>query len=173
MRFHLPLFAALVVAASSPAPAASDAKTATGSVRYLYGTWDCKHTVGSFAGTYVTKYANGVSDRWIRQTYDFAAADGKPAWKGEFVMGYVPARQAWVRFGMLSTGEYFAIRMTDTQPAGSWNWKYVTFFKRQKPESPGPDATLIKKSDTSYEITGPTYAQNGKTVTEHHVCTKR
>src|SRR2546430_6138274 len=54
----------------------------------------------------------------FRQTYDFPPkqiAESEPAVHAEFIMGYDERRQAWVRFGVISTGQYFAIRMTDTR----------------------------------------------------------
>lgn len=50
--------------------------------------------------------------------------------------------------------------------------QYVSFFKTQKPETPGSDATLTRRSDTEYAVDGPTYPENGTLVTEHHVCKK-
>jgi hypothetical protein len=61
-------------------------------------------------------------------------------------MGYDEARKAWVRFFAMSNGQYFPIRMTET--GNGWAWKYVSFFKTQKPETPGSDAMLTRKSDT-------------------------
>jgi hypothetical protein len=39
---------------------------------------------------------------------------------------------------------------------------------------PGPNATATwtKKSETEFTIDGPSYPENGKTVTEHHDCKK-
>jgi hypothetical protein len=59
-----------------------------------------------------------------------------------------------------------------TETGDGWAWKYVSFFKTQKPETPGADATFTKKSDTEYAVDGPTYPENGTLVTEHHVCKK-
>ena len=97
----------------------------------------------------------------------------QPAWKGEALMGYDERREAWVRFLTLSTGPYFAMRMTDTGDGG-WSWKYVSFFPLQRPETPGSDATLAKKSNTEYMIDGPSYKEDGTgpMVTEHHTCRK-
>jgi hypothetical protein len=60
--------------------------------------------------------------------------------------------------------------MTDTDDG--WAWKYASFFRTQKPETPGSDATLTKKSDREYVIDGPSYPEKGTVVTEHHVCKK-
>ena len=161
-------FAAAASAETSPVPQQKIA-----SVQYLVGTWSCAHTVGTFAGTYTTTYAKAVGDLWLKQTYDFppGQADREPAVRGEFLMGYDERRQAWVRFGVLSTGQYFAIRMTETADRG-WSWKYVSFFKTQNPETPDSDATFTRKSDSEYAVDGPSYEQNGTRVTEHHVCKK-
>ena len=85
-------------------------------------------------------------------------------------MGYDAGRKAWVRFFANSTGQYFSIRMTDTDDG--WSWKYVSFFKTTRPETPEPDATFAKKSAREYVIDGPSYDQNGARVTEHHRCQK-
>ena len=163
------LLAAVTCAEASPA-----AQQRIASVQYLVGTWNCAHTVGTFSGTYTTTYSKPLGDLWLRQTYDFPPkqiAANEPAVRVEFIMGYDERRQAWVRFGVISTGQYFAIRMTDTDDGG-WSWKYVSFFKTQNPETPGSDATFSKKSDSEYVVDGPSYEQNGTRVTEHHVCKK-
>lgn len=147
---------------------------ALASVDYLVGTWTCGHTVGSFSGKYTTTYTKILADRWLKQTYDFPAGQSgggsDAAVTAEVLMGYDEPRQAWVRFFANSLGQYFAIRMTDT--ASGWAWKYISFFPRTRPETPDPDATFTKKSATEYTIDGPTYPENGVTVTEHHVCHK-
>lgn len=78
----------------------------------------------------------------------------------EYFMGYDERRQGWVRFGAMSTGQYLAIRMTDTGDGG-WSWKYVRFFATQKPEARGADATFTKKSNSEYAVDGPSYEENG------------
>ena len=144
------------------------------SVEYLVGTWDCTHTVGSFSGTYKTSYAKTLGGMWLRQTYEFPprqfGANETPV-SAEFSIGYDERRQAWVRFGVTSTGQYFAIRMTD-MPNGGWSYKYVSFFSRQLPETSESDATFTKKSDSEYIVDGPSYPDNGVRVTEQHVCRK-
>src|SRR5437763_14875641 len=137
------------------------------SVQYLLGSWKCAHTVGTFAGTYTTTYAKPLGDLFPAEQM----AASEPPVRAEFIMGYDERRQAWVRFGVTSTGQYFAIRMTDSGEHG-WSWKYVSFFKTQNPETPGSDATFTKKSDSEYLVDGPSYEQNGTRVTEHHVCKK-
>jgi hypothetical protein len=166
--------AATFLAAATCAEASPAGQQKIGSVQYLVGTWNCAHTVGTFSGTYATTYSRALGDLWLRQTYDFPPkqiAESEPAVHAEFIMGYDERRQAWVRFGVISTGQYFAIRMTDTDDSG-WSWKYVSFFKTQNPETPGSDATFSKKSDSEYVVDGPSYEQNGTRVTEHHVCKK-
>jgi hypothetical protein len=166
--------AAAFLAATAHAHASPAAQQKIVAVQYLVGTWNCAHTVGTFSGTYTTTYSKPLGDLWLRQTYDFPPkqiAESEPAVHAEFIMGYDERRQAWVRFGAISTGQYFAIRMTDTDDSG-WSWKYVSFFKTQNPETPGSDATFSKKSDSEYVVDGPSYEQNGTRVTEHHVCKK-
>jgi len=156
------------------ADAAPTARQKMASLQYLVGTWSCAHTVGTFSGTYTTSYANALGDLWLRQTYDFPPrqfGEQGDAVRAEFLMGYDERRQAWVRFGVLSTGQYFAIRMTDTG-GGGWSWKYVSFFKRSTPETADSDATFTKKSDSEYVVDGPSYEEAGTPVREHHVCKK-
>jgi hypothetical protein len=147
------------------AATAAEQKQKIASVRYLVGTWKCEHRVGTFSGAYTTRYAPVLDDVWLRQTYDF------PDVKGEALMGYSTARQYWIRFFVNSEGLAFGTRMTET-PTG-WAWKYVSFSKDRKPETPDPDATFTKRSETEYAIDGPTYEKDGVRVTEHHVCKKQ
>jgi hypothetical protein len=166
--------AAMFLAASSYAYAAPTAQQKLASVQYLVGTWNCAHTVGTFSGTYTTTYANALGNLWLKQTYDFPAKqmkEAEPAVHAEYLRGYDERRQAWVRFGAMSTGQYFAIRMTDTGDSG-WSWKYISFSSTRKPETPGSDATFTKKSDSEYAVDGPSYEENGTRVTEHHICKK-
>jgi hypothetical protein len=156
--------AALFTAAAQSAPAQQQFSMAD----YLIGTWQCAHTVGTFSGTYKTSYAKVLDGKWLQQTYEFAGQKNDPASTAVALMGFDERRQTWVRFFANSKGQYFPIRMTDT--GSGWAWKYSTFFTRTTPESAGPDATITRKSDTEYEIQGPTYPQNGVQVTEHHIC---
>src|SRR5438552_3863584 len=83
--------------------------------------------------------AGALGDLWLNQTSDLPptqTAPIEPAVPAEYFMGYDDRRQAWVRFGVMSTGQYFAIRMTETDNSG-WSWKYVSFFRTQNPETPG------------------------------------
>jgi hypothetical protein len=109
---------------------------------------------------------------WLKQTYDQPRQERAERFKAEYFVGYDPNRKAWVRFGVMTTGQYFAIRMTDTE-GGGWAWKYVSFFPRITPETATPDTVLTRVSDTRYTVTGPTYPNSdGSIVTEHHVCNK-
>ena len=165
--------AVLVLAATSSASASLSAQQELASVRYLVGTWACAHTVGTFSGTYTTTYAYALGNLWLRQTYDFPPnqiqESGAPV-QAEYLIGYDEQRQGWVRFGAMSNGQYFAIRMTGTD--SGWSWKYVSFFKTSRPETPGSDATFTKKTDSEYAVDGPSYTKDGLPVTEHHVCKK-
>ena len=175
-RLALAMLLALAAPAwSDPVPQEkATAKQKLGSTDYLIGTWDCAHTVGAFSGTYRTTYARVLGGQWLQQSYDFpaqiSAGRNEPSSTAVALMGFDEGRQTWVRFFANSGGQYFPIRMTDT--GTGWAWKYSTFFVRAKPESPGADATLTRKSDSEYVIDGPTYPQNGVVVTEHHVCRK-
>lgn len=175
MQRSLPLYIAIVtmllMVASSDASAGPTAAQQIQSRQYLVGTWHCSFTVGPRAGTYTTAWSSALNNLWLKQTYDQPPVGGEPGFKSEYFIGYDEQRQAWVRFGAMTTGQYFAIRMTDTADGG-WSWKYVSFFKRTRPETPDVDATFTKRSDTEYTVDGPTYPENGQTVTEHHVCRK-
>lgn len=144
------------------------------SVNYLIGTWNCAHTVGTFSGTYTTSYSKALGDRWIRETWDFppqnTAEEKEAAVKAEALMGYDEDRQTWVRFFANSLGQHFEIRMTDTP--GGWSFKYTSFFRGKRPETPDADAIFTRKSDTEYTIDGPTYPEGATNVTEHHTCHK-
>ena len=164
--------AGFFVATCAWADSAAQQKIA--SVEYLVGTWSCAHTVGAASGTYKTTYAKTLGGLWLRQTYDFPPKQfggNEPPVNAEFLIGYDERRQAWVRFGAISNGQYFAIRMTDTGEGG-WSYKYVSFFQRQQPETADSDATFSKKSNAEYVVDGPSYVENGTRVTEHHVCKK-
>jgi hypothetical protein len=166
MKRHLALIAALatmLLAAPSRASAETTAKQALGEVRYLVGTWDCRHTVGDFSGTYRTSFADALEGAWLKQRYDFPATKTAPAWYGEFFFGYDGRVPRWVRFGAMSTGQYFAMVSEDAGVA-RMTWQY---------RLPGAgSATWTKRSDREFSIDGPSYPENGKLVTEHHVCTK-
>jgi hypothetical protein len=165
--------AAMLFTASS-AHAGATAQQKVAAVQYLVGTWNCAHTVGTFSGTYTTHWSNALGNLWLRQVYDFPPAPAQEAavaTHAEFLTGYDERRQAWVRFGILSTGQYFAIRMTETD--GGWSWKYVSFFSRSTPETADSDATFTKRSDSEYVVDGPSYKQGSALVREHHVCKKQ
>jgi hypothetical protein len=168
--------AATFLTTPSNADAASTAQQKIAAAQYLVGTWRCAHTVGAFSGAYTTTYANAVGNLWLKQTYDFPATQSQgteqAAVHAEYFMGYDERREAWVRFGVMSTGQYFAIRMTDSGDGG-WSWKYISFSKNRKPETSGSDATFTKKSNSEYAVDGPSYEENGTQVTEHHLCKKQ
>jgi len=149
------------------------AKEKMATVEYLVGSWTCGHTVGTFSGKYTTKYAKVLGDRWLKQSYDFPSGnfgdETQAAVTGEALIGYDEDRGAWVRFFATSHGEYFPIRLKETN--NGWAYTYISMFKNIK-EKPEADATFTKKSDTEYVIEGPTYPDNGKMVTEHHTCHK-
>ena len=109
------LFGVVAVALFGASSAwAESAPQKMASVEYLVGTWSCAHTVGSFSGTYKTSYAKTLGGVWLRQTYEFPPRQfgaNEPPINAEFLIGYDERRQAWVRFGAISTGQYFAIRM--------------------------------------------------------------
>lgn len=162
------LLAAVALLAEAPA-SRSDIASRT----FLVGTWHCSFTVGDEAGNYSTTWSRILDGRWLRQTLDQPKQARAPWFQGEFLVGYDPDRRQWVRFGAVSTGQYFAMRMVD-DGAGGWNVTYVSLFgRRQSLPSTGYDARFVRKSDTLYTIDGPTYpnAEN-VTVTEHHVCHK-
>ena len=113
-----------------------------------------------------------LGDRWLKQIYDFPPrqfGESEEAVKAEALIGFDEDFGQWVRFFATSHGEYFSIRMKET--GNGWAYKYVYFFGRN-PNPAEADATFTKKSDTEYEINGPTYPENGVQVTEHHVCHK-
>lgn len=155
--------AVLVLAASGRTDAAPTPAEAMTTAHYLVGTWDCEHTVGDFSGTYRTSFADALDGRWLKQRYDFPATSTQPAWYGEFYFGYDERVPRWVRFGAMSTGQYFAMVST-TPTVVSLTWEY---------RLPGSgSATWTKRSDREFSIDGPRYPENGKLVTEHHVCRK-
>jgi len=144
------------------------------SVDYLISTWSCAHTVGTFSGRYKTTYSKVLGDRWLAETWEFPAPQAsegtQAAVTAAALMSYDERRQTWVRFFANSRGQHFEIRMTDV-PNG-WTFKYTSFFTLSRPETPEPDATFSKKSDTEYVIDGPTYPQGETRITEHHTCHK-
>jgi H+/gluconate symporter-like permease len=170
MQRSLHLLAIALAALFASTADASPTADKMAAVQYLVGTWKCHHTVGTFSGEYTTTYASVLGNRWLKQTYEFPADDKQSAKQAECYIGYA-GRNAWVRFFAMSTGEYFANRMSET--SDGWSWKYISFFKTEKPESPEVDATFTKKSEREYELDGPSYPENGTIVREHHVCKKQ
>jgi hypothetical protein len=158
---------------TSPAPAASamTARAAIASRAYLLGTWSCTFTVGRDGGNYTTTWSTALDGLWLKQSYDQRQQPRADAFRSEYFVGYDERHDGWVRFGAMSTGQYFVIRMTDT--GSGWRWKYVGVFSRKAP-SPGYDATFTRKTDALYTVDGPTYRdKRGVMVTEHHDCRKR
>ena len=155
------LFAASPVSAEPPDPAALQAMK---SVQFLVGRWNCAHTVGDFSGTYTTSFANALEGLWLKQRYDFPATANERAWYGEFFLGYDARVPRWVRFGAMSTGQYFGMVSKDGNVT-------TMVFDYRLPGA-GATATWTKRSDAEFSIDGPTYPENGKLVTEHHTCKK-
>jgi hypothetical protein len=135
---------------------------------WLIGTWHCSFTVGPKSGVYTTTWARALDDAWLTQTIDQPGIGGFHA---SYFVGYDARRRGWVRFGAMTTGQYFAIRMTDVG-SGGWAWKYVSFFSKRSVTSRSVDALFKRVSDSRYTIDGPSYPANGVMLTEHHVCTK-
>lgn len=155
------------------AQAAKSAKEKMSTVDYLVGTWSCAHQVGDFSGKYTTTYEKVMGGRWLKETYEFPPRqfDNNPnPVTAEVLIGFDERRGQWVRFFADSVGDYFPVRMKDTD--NGWAYQYVSFFVGV-PEKAVADATFTKKSDTEYVIEGPTYPENGKQVTEHHQCRKQ
>jgi hypothetical protein len=160
----LAALAAVLLAVPSRTHAQTAAQQELKPVHYLVGTWSCAHTVGDFSGTYTTSFTTALDDRWLKQRYDFPATKTEPAWYGEFYLGYDARVPRWVRFGAMSTGQYFGMVSKDASVT-TMSWAY---------RLPGPNAsaTWTKRSDSEFTIDGPSYPENGKPVTEHHVCKK-
>lgn len=156
--------ATMLLAAPTGATANPTERQAMQSVQNLVGTWNCAHTVGDFSGTYNTSFADALGDHWLKQSYDFPATKTDPAWHGEFFLGYDTRVPRWVRFGAMSTGQYFGM-VSRTTSDTNWPWEYIL------PGATG-SATWTKRSDAEFAIDGPSYTENGKPVTEHHLCKK-
>lgn len=156
--------ATMLLAASSYAHVHPTARQEMQSAQFLVGTWSCSHTVGDFSGTYTTAFAKALGNFWLKQTYDFPAAGERAgAVHAEYFIGYDARSQRWVRFGAMSTGQYFA--MVGKRGDNVWSWNYVL---------PGQSGSAVytKKSDSDYTVDGPSYTENGTPVTEHHTCRK-
>jgi hypothetical protein len=137
---------------------------------YLIGTWKCSFTVGEEAGDYTTTWSRVLEGMWLEQSYDQPQQPHAESFKANYFVGYDPHYAQWVRFGVMTTGQYFLIRMTDT-PDG-WGWTYASAFKTRPPKS-GYDTLFTRKSDRYYTVDGPTYSgEKGAMVTEHHQCRK-
>ena len=137
---------------------------------YLIGTWKCSFTVGDEGGVYATTWSRVLDGMWLEQTYDQKRQPHAEYFRARYFVGYDPRYSQWVRFGVMTTGQYFLIRMIDTP--GGWGWKYAGIFKTRPPK-PEYDAVFTRKSDTYYRVDGPTYpGDKGAMVTEHHQCRK-
>lgn len=150
--------------ASSSLHAQSAAQREMQFAQFFVGTWNCAHTVGGFSGTYVTTIQNSLDNRWLKQTYDFPTlGDASGPAHAEYFIGYDPRNQTWLRFGAMTDGQYFAMR--GKRSGDTWTFGYVL------PGTSG-SAVYTKKSETEYTVEGPSYTENGKSVTEHHTCRK-
>lgn len=167
MTRSLWLLATLAVALFVPhsGSAATSGDEAEKSLQFFLGTWNCAHRVGDFSGTYVTTYSQGFGDGWLRQVYDFPATAKEPAVRAEYFLRYDDRISRWVRFGAHTNGMYFGMRAKDPPDTSVWSYTYVL-------PGGGADAIWTKKSDSEYTVDGPSYPENGKTVTEHHMCKK-
>lgn len=157
----------VVLAGAIPlSAAAQSAKNEIATRAYLIGKWNCSFTVGSRSGTYSTTWGKTLDDMWLTQSIT------DPGFRSQYFVGYDERHRGWVRFGAMTTGQYFAIRMRDLGDGG-WAWKYVSFFPLRRPLKPGDDARFLRRSGTRYTIDGPTYpGPAGALVTEHHTCLK-
>ena len=169
VTFVASLIALLVLTAASSRPASPQDELA--SRRFLIGTWNCSYTVGSRGGTYTTTWESVLDNRWLKQAYNQPSTPGNPGFLAQYFIGYDETNAGWVRFGVMTTGQYFAIRMRDTGNGG-WAWKYVSFFRGGPADSTHADATFTKKSNVEYAVDGPTYPKGGQMETEHHLCKK-
>ncbi len=162
--------AAIVLSLGGPT-GATTAQQAIASRAYLIGNWSCTFTVGDEGGSYRTTWTPTLGGLWIKQTIDQPAQPRAQAFTAEYLVGYDERRGQWVRFGAMTTGQYFVIRMADT-PEG-WGWTYVGLFRNSRPPSQQYDTIFSRTSDESYRIDGPTYPDaKGMVVTEHHRCSK-
>jgi hypothetical protein len=162
---------AVAIASVFGGPAcATTARQAIASRAFLIGNWACTFTVGDEGGTYRTTWSQTLGGLWLKQTIDQPAQPRAEAFTAEYLVGYDERRGQWVRFGAMTTGQYFVIRMADT-PNG-WGWTYVGLFK-PRAASQQYDTIFSRTSDASYLIDGPTYPDAKRTlVTEHHRCSK-
>jgi hypothetical protein len=131
---------------------------------FFLGTWHCADTVGDYAGTYTTNITRTLDNTWLKQTYEFPVSSALPkGLRGEYLIGFDPRIQKWVRFGAMNDGMYFA--MVGTRKGDTLSYGYVL------PGTSG-SAVYARRSATQYTVLGPTYQENGKQVTEHHGCRK-
>ena len=160
----LAALAIVLLATSAQAQVPPAAPHEIQAAEFLVGTWNCSHQVGSFSGTYTTSFAKVLGDLWLKQTYDFpATGERSGAVQAQYFIGYDPRAQRWVRFGAMSSGQYFA--MVGKRGDNVWSWNYVL---------PGQSGSAVytKHSDSEYTVDGPSYPENGQLVTERHTCRK-
>ena len=87
-----------------------------------------------------------------------------------YSFGSEDQRREWLP-DLASGRKLAAFGLTETD--AGFSWKYVSLSKDRKPETPGSDATLTRRSNAEYSIDGPSYPENGVQVTEHHLCRKQ
>jgi hypothetical protein len=76
-----------------------------------------------------------------------------------------------VRFGAMTTGQYFVIRMTDLGRQLGLEVREPLSY--QEARDRGIRRDVRAKSNTLYAVDGPTYPnERGAMVTEHHLCHK-
>lgn len=157
--------AILLLAVSSAARASPSVSEAMQSVQYLVGTWNCAHTVGDFSGTYVMSFAKDLGDRWLKQTWDFPATATDPEIHSEYFLGYDPRLPGWIHFGaphqrsvLCDENDEPGQRTLVVAVRASWHqWQCdmdQEVGRRVRDRRP------------------PEYPQDGKLVTEHHLCKK-
>ena len=179
-RYNLPMMnriglaaasaAAIVLVFSDPCGAAT-ARQAIATRAYLLGNWACTFTVGAEGGSYRTTWSQTLDGLWLKQRIDQPAQPHAGAFTAEYLVCYDERHAQWVRFGAMTTGQYFVIRMADTP--GGWGWTYIRLFGKQRAARQQYDTTFDRTSNASYRIDGPTYPDaKGTMVTEHHRCNK-
>lgn len=164
------VLASLPAWAAEPDPAA--VRAAIASRNFLLGTWHCTFTVGSDGGNYTTTWSSILDGMGLKQTYEQRKQPRAEPFEAEYLVGYDGRLHRWMRFGLMTTGQYFTIRMNDIGNGG-WGWKYLGFFSGRETGTTDYDARLSRKGDALYTVDGPSYSnKSGVTVTEHHVCRK-
>ncbi len=154
----------MLLASSSEVQGQSTARQEMQFAQFFVGTWSCAHSVGDFSGTYVTTIATAMDDKWLKQTYDFpVSGESSAPIHAEYFIGFDARVQRWIRFGAMTNGQYYV--MVAKRSGNTLSFGYVL------PGTTG-NATYTKQSDSEFTVEGPSYPENGKTVTEHHTCRK-